>query len=79
MLHHFCTTAARKLRRIGYAAKAALRFARIFSVILASVCGLMGVFFCDREELYQPIAGAGRLHADARSGSFLSAAAALRR
>jgi hypothetical protein len=39
----------------------------------------MGVFFCARQELFEPIAGAGKLHADARSGSFLSAAAALRR
>lgn len=79
MLKFFCSMVEQKLRRIGYAAKAALRFARIFSVLFASICGLMGVFFCSEQELPEPITGAGKLHADARSGSFLSAAAALRR
>jgi hypothetical protein len=46
---------------------------------MVTTCGLMGLFFCIPQELFEPIAGAGRMHADARSGSFLSAAAALRR
>jgi hypothetical protein len=78
MFQNFCTTVARKLRRLGFAAQAAARFSRIFYVIMVTLFGLMGFFFCIPKELFEPITGAGKLHADARSGFFLSVAAALR-
>jgi len=79
MFNNFCTRVARKLRRLGYAKKAAARFARIFYVLMLIACGLMGLFFIIPRELFEPITIAGRMHADARNGLFSSANFALRR
>ncbi len=79
MFQNFCTRVARKLRRLGYAKKAAARLARIFYVLMLVTCGLMGLFFIIPQELHEPISITGKMHADTRYGLFSSANVALRR
>jgi len=79
MFHTFCMTVTRKIRRLGYAKKAAARIAKSCYLLMLTACGLMGLFFIIPQELFEPITSAGRMHADARSGLFSSANFALRR
>lgn len=73
MPENFCKAVGRKLRRLGFARKAAARIAKCFSVIMVVTCGLLGLCFVIPRELYEPITGAGMSDADARPGTFFSA------
>jgi hypothetical protein len=79
MFQKFCTRVTRKLRRLGYAQKVAARFAKIFQVMMVLVCGLMGLFFILPQELFEPTAIAGNMHADTRCGTLLPAVFIIRR
>lgn len=79
MFHYSCTKAVRKLRRLGYAKKGAARFVGIFRIIMAILCGLVGVFFEIPEELSEPTAIAGKKPADSRQGTLLPAVFAIHR
>lgn len=79
MFHYSCTKVARKLRRLGYAKKVAARFAGIFHIMMAILGGLMGIFFEIVKEMYEQITIAGKIHADARQGTFLPAVFVIRR
>ena len=79
MFKHFCTRVERKLRRLGVARKAAARFAKFFYVSMITMCGLFGLFFVIPQELFEPIAIAGKMHADTRYGIFLPAVFIIRR
>ena len=78
MFHNFCTRVARKLRWLGIEQEASARFSRIFYVLMLVTCGLMGLFFSIPHESHEPITGTGTVRVDTRSGTFLSAASALR-
>ena len=69
MFQNFCTRVARKLQRLGYAKKVAARFAKFFYVSMITTCGLFGLFFVIPQELFEPIAIAGKIHADTRYGT----------
>ena len=79
MFQNFCTRVARKFRRLGIARKEAARIAKFCYVSMITACGLMGLFFSIPQELFEPITGAGTMHADARPGLFSSAVSASRR
>ena len=79
MFKHFCTRVERKLRRLGVARKAAARFAKFFYVSMITMCGLFGLFFVIPRELFEPIAIAGKMHADTRYGTLLPAVFIIRR
>ena len=79
MFQNFCTRVARKIRRLGYARKTASRFAKFFYVSMITTCGLFGLFFVIPQELFEPIAIAGKMHADTRYGTLLPAVFIIRR
>ena len=79
MFQNFCTRVARKLRRLGVARKAAARFAKFFYVSMITMCGLFGLSFDIPQELFEPIAIAGKMHADTRYGTLLPATFIIRR
>lgn len=79
MSWNFCTKLAAKLRRHGYAKKAAARLAGFCCLMMAAACGLLGIFFVPDEELFEPISGTGRKPAGTRTGTFLPAVFAIRR
>lgn len=79
MSWNFCTRVARKMRRIGYARKAAARFAKSCYLLMLTACGLLGLFFIFPAELHEPIAIAGKSDAGTRYGLSLPATFAIRR
>ena len=79
MFQNFCTRVERKLRRLGVARKAAARFAKFSCVSMITMCGLFGLFFVIPQELFEPIAIAGEIHADTRYGTLLPAVFIIRR
>jgi len=79
MFQYSCTRVARKMRRLGFAKKVAARFARIFQIMMAILGGLMGLFFEIPQELFEPIAIAGKNPVGTRYGLFLPAVFAIRR
>ncbi len=79
MFQNFCTRVALKLQRLGYAKKVAARFAKFFYVSMITTCGLFGLFFVIPQELFEPIAIAGKIHADTRYGTLLPATFIIRR
>ncbi|MGA7798881.1 hypothetical protein [Methanoregula sp.] len=79
MFQNFCTRVARKIRRLGYAKKVAARFAKFFYVSMITTCGLFGLFFVIPQELFEPIAIVGQIHADTRYGTLLPATFIIRR
>ena len=44
------------------------RFAKFFYVSMITMCGLFGLFFVIPQELFEPIAITGKIHADTRYG-----------
>ena len=79
MFQHFCTRVARKMRRIGYAKKAAIRFARTCYLLMLTACGLMGLFLIFPAELHGSVAIAGTGTAGSRGGFFSPALFSKRR
>ncbi|MFZ1127111.1 hypothetical protein [Methanoregula sp.] len=79
MTLNFCTKVRRKLRKLGYARKAAARIARCCQFLMVFACGLLGMYSIASPELYGACAGAGTVPADPRAGLILSADSALRR
>jgi outer membrane protease len=76
---NFCTKVGWKIRKIGYAPKAAARLARGCQFLMAFACGLLGQYSIASWEMSGTITGAGQIRADARAGLLLSADSALRR
>jgi len=68
MTQDFCTDTSRKIRRLGYAPKPAIRFARFFFSILMSVCGLMGMYYLLSQIENNQITGSGEWFSGARAG-----------
>jgi len=79
MSWNFCTKLARKVRRFGYAKRAAARLSCFCSLMMAAACGLLGVFFIPDKELYEPVSGAGRDCTGPRPGTLLPAVFIIRR
>jgi hypothetical protein len=46
---------------------------------MITMCGLFGLFFIIPQELFEPIAIAGKIHADTRYGTLLPAVFIIRR
>jgi hypothetical protein len=46
---------------------------------MITTCGLFGLFFIIPQELFEPIAIAGKIHADTRYGTLLPAVFIIRR
>ena len=63
----------RALKRIGQDGKKARRFARVFYILMMSVCGLFGVLDGSPEVSYGSGAGSGLVLADARAACVVSA------
>ena len=76
---NFCTKLGWKLRKLGYAPKAAARLARGCQFLMAFACGLLGLYSIASREMSGTITGAGQMRADSRAGLLLSADVALRR
>lgn len=79
MAWDFCTRLAWKLRRRGYAKKAAARLAGFCYLMMLAACGLLGIFFLPDIERYDLISGAGAGTAGTRPGTVLSAVSGIRR
>jgi len=76
---NFCTKVGHKIRRLGYAPKAAARIARCCQFLMTFACGLMGLYSIASPEIHGAPAGAGTVPAETRAGLLLSADVALRR
>jgi hypothetical protein len=46
MTINFCTRTAWRIRKLGYARKAAARYAGFFYIFMLSVCGIIGAMLC---------------------------------
>ena len=68
-----------KNRRLGYTKKVAARFAKFFYVSMITTCGLFGLFFVIPQELFEPIAIVGQIHATPGMVLFLPATFIIRR
>jgi hypothetical protein len=78
MNRNLCKRMERALKRVGQDGKKARRFARVFYVLMMSVCGLFGVLDGSPEVSYGSGAGFGPILADARAGTVLSASFGIR-
>jgi hypothetical protein len=68
MTRNFCTDTSRKIRKLGYARKPAIRFARFFFSLLMTVCGLMGIYYLLSQVENNWITGSGEWFSGARAG-----------
>ncbi len=68
MTQDFCTDTSRKIRKLGYARKPAIRFARFFFSLVMSVCGLMGMYYLLSQVETNRITGSGEWFSGARAG-----------
>jgi hypothetical protein len=69
MTLNFCTRTARKIRRLGYARKAAARYAGLFYIFMLLVRGIMGPMNVPSQVMLYRITGSGEMSAGARAGS----------
>ena len=68
MTRNFCTRTARRITKLGYAPKVAIRYARFFFFSMLSVCAAMGVLNVPSNALIESITGSGKSPAGARTG-----------
>ena len=73
------TRMERRLRKLGIAKPTATLYAGFFYFLMMSVCGLMGILDCMPIAMQGLINGSGKLMADPRAASVLSADFGLRR
>ena len=74
----FCTRVTRKLARLGNSKKIARRFAKVFAVLMALTCGLLGIDVNEKEPLCS-ITGAGVIFTGAPAGNVSPASSVIRR
>jgi hypothetical protein len=69
MTGNFCTLTARRIRRLGYAPKRAIWFARFFFFSMLSFCVAVGLLTSPAEGVDGWITGSGKFPQGARAGS----------
>ena len=74
----FCTKVTRKIAKLGYPKKVARRFAKVFAVLMALTCGLLGIDVNEKEPLGR-ITGAGVFYTGAPAGNVSPVFFAIRR
>ena len=65
----YCTKISREIRKLGYAPKTALRFARFIFIIQVSLCCLMGINEILSQVEHNRNTGSGELFSGARAGT----------
>jgi hypothetical protein len=68
MTLNFCTDTSRKIRKLGYRPKLAMRLARLILSFMVSVCGLMGGYYLLSQVENNRITGSGERFSGARAG-----------
>jgi len=68
MTLNFCTRTARKIRRLGYAPKVAVRLSGLCYLFMLFLRGLMGPIGIPSQVLINQITGSGKFFSGARAG-----------